>query len=555
MPLPVPVRLHLDLDTRVLVYSVVLMFLASLAAGVLPAWQATRESLAVSGRRGGRLRLRRGLVVAQVAVAFVVLTTSVLFLRNLFEAGRISPGFDTLQTVRADVHLPSERYDDPQRSRAFVDSALQALEAAPGIRAGAAAYLVPLTDGANYRRPIIFADSGERVEVEVHWNAVSPRYFEVMAIPFVSGTTFAPREDSAATPVIVNREWTRRYSPQRPAVGRAFRHDGAATLYRVVGVVEGTKNRTLGEDPLPQLYEHLALKGVERSRVQLIAQVTGPPALAVPAVGAALRGVEPAAGVTVEPMAASMAFAMLPSQVGATMLGSLGLLGLGLAAVGLYGVIAYSVTRRTARDRHPHGRRCRSIEHRASRARRGRLAGRIGCGHRARRRAPAHASARSVPRARRQPRRSGQLCRGSAGAHADGAAGQRRAGPASHSCRADACAEGGVIARILTVVVPILIRSATAADLPVLGHLGALLMRVHHDFDAQRFLSPGTDPERGYAWFLGRQIEDKDCLVLVAELDGDVIGYVYAAIEPLSWKELRDECRLHPRPGRRACAS
>ena len=106
LPLPVPVRLHLDLDSRVLVYSVVLMFLASLAAGVLPAWQATRESLAVAGRRGGRLRLRRGLVVAQVAVAFVVLTTSVLFLRNLFEAGHISPGFDTRQTVRADVHLP-----------------------------------------------------------------------------------------------------------------------------------------------------------------------------------------------------------------------------------------------------------------------------------------------------------------------------------------------------------------------------------------------------------------------------------------------------------------
>ena len=83
LPLPVPIRLHLDLDARVLAYSVVLMFVASLAAGVLPAWQATRESLAVAGRRGGRLRLRRGLVVTQVAVAFVVLTTSVLFLRNL----------------------------------------------------------------------------------------------------------------------------------------------------------------------------------------------------------------------------------------------------------------------------------------------------------------------------------------------------------------------------------------------------------------------------------------------------------------------------------------
>jgi ribosomal protein S18 acetylase RimI-like enzyme len=98
-----------------------------------------------------------------------------------------------------------------------------------------------------------------------------------------------------------------------------------------------------------------------------------------------------------------------------------------------------------------------------------------------------------------------------------------------------------VIARILTGVVAIVIRPAGPADLPVLGHFGAQLMRVHHDFDTRRFLPPGTDSERGYAWFLGRQLEDKDCLVLVAELDGEVIGYVYAAVEPLSWKELRDE--------------
>jgi GNAT superfamily N-acetyltransferase len=85
------------------------------------------------------------------------------------------------------------------------------------------------------------------------------------------------------------------------------------------------------------------------------------------------------------------------------------------------------------------------------------------------------------------------------------------------------------------------IRSATAVDLPFVGRLGALLMRVHHEFDAERFLSPGTNPERGYAWFLGTQIEDEHSVVLVAELDGQLIGYVYAAIEPLSWKELRDE--------------
>jgi hypothetical protein len=194
---------------------------------------------------------------------------------------------------------------------------------------------------------MVFADSGERVEVFVHWNAISPRYFEAMGIPIVSGRTFTDREDSAVTPVVVSREWTRRYSPQRPAVGRSFRHDGSATVYRVVGVVEGTKNRTLGEPPAPQVYEHLALTDEEKSHVQLIAMVSGPPALAVPAVRSTLRDLEPAAGMTVAPLVDSLAFALLPTQVGAVLLGSLGLLGLGLAAVGLHGVIAYSVVRRT----------------------------------------------------------------------------------------------------------------------------------------------------------------------------------------------------------------
>jgi GNAT superfamily N-acetyltransferase len=86
------------------------------------------------------------------------------------------------------------------------------------------------------------------------------------------------------------------------------------------------------------------------------------------------------------------------------------------------------------------------------------------------------------------------------------------------------------------------IRLATPEDLPALGRLGALLMRTHHEFDAQRFMDPGTDPAEGYAWFLGRQLKDVDVVVFVAEEDGEVFGYVYAGLEPISWKELRDEC-------------
>ena len=86
------------------------------------------------------------------------------------------------------------------------------------------------------------------------------------------------------------------------------------------------------------------------------------------------------------------------------------------------------------------------------------------------------------------------------------------------------------------------IRLATSADLPALGRLGATLMRTHHDFDPQRFMDPGTDPADGYAWFLGRQLRDDDVVIFVAEQQGEVVGYVYAGLEPVSWKELRDAC-------------
>jgi ribosomal protein S18 acetylase RimI-like enzyme len=83
------------------------------------------------------------------------------------------------------------------------------------------------------------------------------------------------------------------------------------------------------------------------------------------------------------------------------------------------------------------------------------------------------------------------------------------------------------------------IRRATAVDAPVLGRMGAELMRLHFAFDPKRFLDPGEQPEAGYARFLRGQLTDAQQAVFVAERDRQVVGYVYAGVEPLSWKELR----------------
>jgi GNAT superfamily N-acetyltransferase len=87
---------------------------------------------------------------------------------------------------------------------------------------------------------------------------------------------------------------------------------------------------------------------------------------------------------------------------------------------------------------------------------------------------------------------------------------------------------------------PLVIRRASAADMPALGKLGASLLRTHYAFDPQRFMAPRGDSESGYAWFLGTQLKEEDVAVFVAERSGNVIGYVYAGMEPQSWKELRE---------------
>jgi ribosomal protein S18 acetylase RimI-like enzyme len=87
--------------------------------------------------------------------------------------------------------------------------------------------------------------------------------------------------------------------------------------------------------------------------------------------------------------------------------------------------------------------------------------------------------------------------------------------------------------------VSISVRSATPDDASALGHLGSLLVTLHHDFDPERFIAPGLGTERGYGEFLVSQLDRRDAFVLVAEIDGDVLGYAYAGLEGNDWMALR----------------
>jgi GNAT superfamily N-acetyltransferase len=98
-----------------------------------------------------------------------------------------------------------------------------------------------------------------------------------------------------------------------------------------------------------------------------------------------------------------------------------------------------------------------------------------------------------------------------------------------------------MMGHMTTLPADVLIRRAESRDVTALGDLGIALMRLHYAFDDRRFMEPSQSDAAGYAQFLGSQLDEASAVVLVAEQRGRIVGYAYAAIEPQSWKDLRDE--------------
>lgn len=348
LPFPVPIRLQIELDWRVATYAALLAIAATVACGLLPAWQTVRESVAPALHRESRFRLRRALVVSQIAVSLVVLATGFLFIRNLMKSSAISPGFDVTKTVSADVYLPAQRYTKSEEIVSYVDRSVQALRAVPGIEAAAGARILPFNDNNSNGATITFAGTGEERRIRFWNNAVTPDYFRAMDIPIYKGRAFTELDRGNAKVVAVNATFVARYLNDREPLGTVFLWGmEGKTPYQVVAVVGDTKTMTIGEDQVAQMYEPLAQTQSTRTRVEFVLRSAIPPAMQLTAVKDALRRVEPNAGMEVATLFSSIGMAFLPSQVGAALLGAIGVLGLLLATVGLYGTLAYSVARRT----------------------------------------------------------------------------------------------------------------------------------------------------------------------------------------------------------------
>jgi predicted permease len=344
--LPVPIQYQIRPDWRLLTYSTAVALGTCVAAGLVPALKATRIGIDAALKHdarqvGGRWTLRNALVVGQVAVSVVLLSAGLLFLRNLVSASTASPGFDLEHTLWGYMRLVPESYSDPAKTRAVVAAALDRLRALPGVDSATVARIVPLND--NFTMGIELRPDGanQPVHVRFRMNYVGADYFRVMQIPLRAGRAFEPSDRQVA---IINENMARRLFGDRDPVGRTLRWEAGNIV--VVGVARNSKYFTLGEENMSAYYAPYWEMPQPRSTLHFLVRAAGHPEPLVPAVASTLRALDPTAAIETKPMSKALVFALLPSRVGAAVLGSVGLLGLALASIGLYGALLYSVSRR-----------------------------------------------------------------------------------------------------------------------------------------------------------------------------------------------------------------
>ncbi len=359
LPLPLPLEIHPRFDVRLVSYSFALVLVATFLGALAPALQATRRSQVPALKQqeahvaGRRWTMRNLLVVGQVAAALVLLVTGLLFLRNLARAQDLDPGFDTAHTLVAQVGFVQSKYT-PATGTDWLEAGVERVRGLPGVVEASYAFGAPLTlrNGMTTGYKLTIDGAPEGVQAEYQNNFVGPGYFSTMKIGVVKGREFRATDRRGAPPVIaVNEEFARRYIPHRDPIGASIRLPGpteAGYLAEVVAVVRNSKYRTLGEEQRPAIYEVFAQR-VNQLRVAHVfvrtAEGVGPTTQEVAKV---LQQLDPSTSVDVKAMRSALAFAFLPSQVGAVLLGVLGVLGLTLAMVGLFAVVSYSVSRRTS---------------------------------------------------------------------------------------------------------------------------------------------------------------------------------------------------------------
>jgi putative ABC transport system permease protein len=285
-------------------------------------------------------KLRNGLVAGQLAVSVVLLSAGFLFLRNLTQASGMNPGFDVDHTIWASMRLVPESYPTAERTASLVETSLERLRAIPGMESAAVARVVPLNDDMEIETTVQ-VDGRNPVRAGWYHNHVSPDYFRTMQIPLIAGRDFRRGDRDAA---IINENFARRLFGDANPIGHTI-EGGPLGKVEVVGVVRNSNYFSLADRNALALYRPYTASA-EGGTLHFLTRAAASPDAVVASVRRTLDALDPASAIETRPMHSALTMALLPSQAGALVLGTVGVLGLTLASIGLYGVLLYTVSRR-----------------------------------------------------------------------------------------------------------------------------------------------------------------------------------------------------------------